>query len=104
MHVVFSPLGSEVFVFDGGGLAVAPIQSAPFRIGSLRQLFRGQYWYGAAGPNGLAGRAWDVDPKNDRFLVITMPQGNGGETGLPPQLEVSVVLNWFEEIRQRVPN
>jgi hypothetical protein len=57
MHVVFSPLGSEVFVFDGGGLAVAPIQSAPFRIGSLRQLFRGQYWYGAAGPNGLAGRA-----------------------------------------------
>ena len=61
------------------------------------------HWYGYGGPSGIGGRAWDVDPKNDRFLMITMPQTAAGEAGRPPQVQFGVVLNWFEELRQRVP-
>ncbi len=99
---VFSPDGSEIFVFDGAGLSSAPIQYSPFRIGSLKKLFRGQYWYGIGGADGMYGRAWDVDPKNDRFLMITLPRGSTGSAA-SPQVRVDVVLNWFEELKQRVP-
>jgi Tol biopolymer transport system component len=100
VHPVFSPDGSEIFVFGGAGLSVAPVQYSPLRVGSLSKLFRGQYWYGVAGPTGALGRAWDVDPKNDRFLMITLP---AAEAGTPAQPEIDVVENWLEELKQRVP-
>ncbi len=99
---VFSPDGSEIFVFDGAGLSAAPVQYSPFRIGSLKKMFRGQYLYEIGGPDAAYGRAWDVDPKNDRFLMITLPNGSTGAAA-PPQVHVDVVLNWFEELKQRVP-
>ena len=102
MNPVFSPDGSEIFFFDGTGLSTVSAQYSPFRVGSPSKLFRGQYWYGVAGPTGGLGRAWDVDPKNDRFLMITMPnaEGAGGPTAQP---EIDVVVNWLEELKQRVP-
>jgi serine/threonine-protein kinase len=103
IHPVFSPNGSEIFVFDGEGLSVAPVQYTPFRVGSPTKLFRGQYWWGASAPNGLGGRTWDVDPKNDRFLMVTLPRAAGGPAGPQAQPPFRVVLNWFEELNQRVP-
>ena len=102
MHPIFSADGSEIFFFDGAGLSVAPVQYSPLRVGGPRKLFRGQYWYGVAGPNGALGRAWDVDSKNDRFLMIAMP--NAETAGTPAaQQEIDVVENWLEELKQRVP-
>jgi eukaryotic-like serine/threonine-protein kinase len=100
-HPVFSADGSEIFLFDGAGLSVAPVQYSPLRVGGARKLFRGQFWYGVAGPNGGLGRAWDVDSKNDRFLMITLPAADSA--GAPAQAEIEVVVNWSEELRQRVP-
>jgi hypothetical protein len=54
-------------------------------------VLRGQYWYGVAGPTGALGRAWDVDSKNDRFLMITMP-GLAISAGGPAQPEIDVVV------------
>jgi hypothetical protein len=102
-HAVFSADGSEIFLFDGSGLSVVSVQYAPFRVGASQMLFRGQYWYGVAGPDGTLGRAWDVDPNNDRFLMITLPDAGDGEDGEPDRPRINVVLNWFEELKQRVP-
>ena len=99
---VFSADGSEIFLFDGDGLSVAPVQYSPFRVGNERKLFRGQYWYGVGGQEGVLGRAWDVDPKNDRFLMITMPGATSAQTA-PVQLQIDVVINWLEEFRERAP-
>jgi serine/threonine-protein kinase len=103
VHPRFSADGSEIFFFDGGGLSVASVQYTPFRVGNPQMLFRGQYWYGVAGPSGILGRAWDVDPNNDRFLMITLPDTGGGEAGEQSTPQINVVLNWFEELKQRVP-
>jgi serine/threonine-protein kinase len=101
-HPIFSADGSEIFFFDGGGLSVASVQYTPFRVGSAQRLFRGPYWYGVAGPEGVLGRAWDVDPNHDRFLMITIPDA-GTEGGEQARVRISIVLNWFEELRQRAP-
>ena len=89
-------------MFDRAGISVATVQYAPFRVSPPRKLFRGQYWYGVGGPDGFLGRAWDFDSKKNRFLMITLPS-NG--TGKPDstQVPLDVTLNWFEELRQRVP-
>jgi hypothetical protein len=98
---VFSADGSELFFFDGDGLSVAAIQYVPFRVGSPQRLFRGRYWYGVAGPDGTLGRAWDVDPQNDRFLMISRPE-DAARAGAPVA-QIKIVLNWFEELERRVP-
>jgi serine/threonine-protein kinase len=102
-HPVFSADGSELFFFDAAGLSVVPVQYNPLRVGAPRALFRGRYWYGIGGPDGANGRAWDVDPKNDRFLMITLPDDDVGEAAEPTRPRIRIVLNWFEELRQRVP-
>jgi serine/threonine-protein kinase len=101
-HPVFSADGSEIFFFDGAGLSVASVQYAPFRVGAPQMLFRGDYWYGIAGPTGALGRAWDVDPNNDRFLFISLPTGTGA-AGQEGPVQINVVLNWLEELEERVP-
>ena len=102
MHPVFSTDGSEIFLFDGGGLSVAAVQCNPLRVTRPETLFRGHYWYGVTGPNGGLGRAWDVDPTNDRFLMITMPDAGAGAVA-GSTLEFNVVLNWFSELNARAP-
>jgi hypothetical protein len=102
-HGVFSADGSEIFLFDGTGLSVAPVQYAPFRVGAQQRLFRGEYWYGVAGPTGALGRAWDVDANNDRFVMITMPDFGDGQEEEQSSVQINVVLNWFEELNERVP-
>jgi hypothetical protein len=49
------------------------------------------------------GRAWDVDPKNDRFLMITRPDVGADASPEQSQTRINVVLNWFEELKERVP-
>jgi serine/threonine-protein kinase len=102
-HPVFSADGSEIFFFDGAGLSVTSVQYTPFRVGAPERLFRGQYWYGVAGPQGSLGRAWDVDPNTDRFLMISLPAPSDGEPGETARPRINVVLNWFEELKERVP-
>jgi Tol biopolymer transport system component len=99
---VFSTDGSELFITDEGGISAIPVQYDPFRVGTPEQLFRGQYQYGGA-PSGDLGRAWDVDPVNDRFLMVTLPGADVGGGQDQVQLQIDVILNWFEELKQRVP-
>ena len=41
---------------------------------------------------------YDIHPVDERFIMIK--QGTSSERSLP---RISVVLNWFEELKQRVP-
>ena len=39
---------------------------------------------------------YDVDPDGERFLMIQGPEETRGP-------RINVILNWFEELKQRVP-
>jgi hypothetical protein len=105
---VFSRDGSELFYLepgngDGGRLMAAPVQYEPtLRVGTPQALFdvAGYIWTGL-------GRASDVDPSGERFLMIrrsSAPPSGGAEPEAPlPTQRIDVVLNWFEELEARVP-
>jgi dipeptidyl aminopeptidase/acylaminoacyl peptidase len=95
---VFSRDGSELFFFDGSGLSAVSVTYDPtLRIGRPVKFFESASYLWARD-----GRAWDPDPSGERFLVIRVP-----DTAVPSDAasseQIDVVLNWFEELRRRVP-
>ena len=99
---VFSGDGSQVFYFSGDGISAASIEYEPsIRTGKPQLLFRGAYWYGAGGPTGAQGRAWDPDPNGKRFLMIKMPAEPNAQNSNPIGHQINIVLNWFEELKAK---
>jgi dipeptidyl aminopeptidase/acylaminoacyl peptidase len=95
---VFSRDGSELFFFDGEGLSAVPITYEPtLRVGAPRRLFETAGYLLDA-----PGRAWDVDPSGQRFLMIRAPAAVGDDSE-QPTARIDVVVNWFEELKSRVP-
>jgi hypothetical protein len=88
--------GRELFYLDGANaLTSVPVQTTPtFSPGNPTKLFDGRYF---AGP---IGRTYDVSLDGQRFLMIKDNAG-GDQTSAPAS--IVVVLNWTEELKQRVP-
>jgi hypothetical protein len=70
-----------------------PITAGPsFQAGAPRLLFEKPY---ERSPNPIP--YYDVSPDGQRFLMVR----EGGDE--PPPSQINVVLNWFEELKRRVP-
>jgi hypothetical protein len=46
------------------------------------------------------GTSWDVMPDGQRFVATTTPQS---AVGPADGRRIEVILNWFEELKTRVP-
>jgi hypothetical protein len=102
-HPRWAPDGKELFFFLGGNIRfkVVPVKTQPeFVFGNTEALVRPSYWLDNASDNG---RQWDVLPDGQHFIVEATAGsiGQPGGGGLTQQIQV--VLNWFTELRQRVP-
>jgi serine/threonine-protein kinase len=91
--------GRELFYFDLDGVLMAVrIGAGPnFSAGSPVKLLDPKYF---AGTPGTAGRTYDVSPDGERFLMI---KDNASGTQAPNVANIVVVLNWFEELKARLP-
>ena len=49
------------------------------------------------------GSPREYDTLPDGRLVVILPTPQNGETGPRPTQQINVVLNWYEELKQRVP-
>jgi serine/threonine-protein kinase len=103
----WSPDGSELFYLIGNTDAVmsVAVESDPtFKPGNPKVLFRGKY-LGSLPANGVP---WDVHPDGKRFLMIKeigktgSASVDGGTKAAGPR-KINIVVNWFEELKQRVP-
>ncbi len=65
-----------------------------FAAGKARTLFQEQYL--SAFPNTFPN--YDVSPDGQRFLML-----KPGEQAQAAPTQIKVVLNWFEELKRRVP-
>jgi len=74
-------------------MAVDVVNRLGFAAGRPRKLFEGRY--GATNPPVNAN--YDVSRDGQRFLMI-----KESEQGSSPT-QINVVLNWFEELKQKVP-
>jgi hypothetical protein len=92
---VWAPSGQELFYRDLNSVMAATVQTAPtFSSGNPTRLFDGPYLTGVGG-------SYDVSRDGRRFLMLKV-SGPSGDGPLPPP-RIVVVLNWFEELKAKVP-
>jgi serine/threonine-protein kinase len=93
--------GRELFYLDDAAnrLMVVPVQTAgqTFTAGNPVKVFDNRMV-----SNGIAQRSFDISPDGQRFLVIKDTATNDESSTATPASMV-VVVNWLEELRQRVP-
>jgi serine/threonine-protein kinase len=93
---VWARNGRELFYLDGtNAVTSVPIRTAPtFSAGAPTKLFDGRY------VGGPFWRTYDVSRDGQRFLMI-----KDSATAEQPSTPTSVVvvLNWFEELKRRLP-
>ena len=90
---LWSRNGRELFYRNGDRMMAVDIQTQPaFKAGTPRMLFERGGYLGGTGPDH------DISPDGQRFLMIK--QTEQAETALT---QINVVLNWFEELKRRVP-
>jgi hypothetical protein len=81
-------------------MAVKVETEPTFKPGKPEILFRGAY-----SPLSLEdGHPWDISPDGKRFLMMKPPVSTGAEAAAAGQEpKINIVINWFEELKQRVP-
>jgi hypothetical protein len=102
-HPRWASDGKALFFMIGGNvrLNVVSVRTQPdFIFGNAELLPKPGFWLDNAFDNGTQ---WDVLPDGQHFVVVA-PAGSVGQsdTGGPAQ-QIQVVLNWTEELKQRVP-
>jgi hypothetical protein len=97
-HVLWSPDGKELFYNPRPGAyeAVGVTRQPTFAFGNPVEVPRPFQ----TGPPQVR-RPFDIVPTNGRFVGLGLP--GQGSAGTLSQLEIHVVLNWFEELKARVP-
>ena len=90
---VWSRDGRELFYRAGDTLMAVTIATQPAFVAGLPRLL----FEGAFEPSGTGTSGYDVSLDGRRFLMIqaTAPE--------PPATQVKIVINWFEELTQRMP-
>ncbi len=111
---LWSPDGRELFYLTGrntvGTAMRVPVESEPtFKAGKPERLFEGRY-IGFWLDNGTP---WDIHPDGDRFLMMkgTVATEEESVEEAPPKeeptdeepLKINIIVNWFEELKERVP-
>jgi Tol biopolymer transport system component len=96
-NALWSPDGRELFYYTGDAVMAVPVETEPdFKPGKPEVLFRGSY-YCPAGFSDII--YWDIDPNGKRFLIVK--EAKQARTEVPRK--INIVVNWFEELKQRVP-
>jgi eukaryotic-like serine/threonine-protein kinase len=91
---VWNPNGRELFYRSGDKMMAVEITMKPsFSVGKPKVLFEGQYL-----PTPVTFPNYDVSPDGQRFLML-----KPSESAQAAATQINVVLNWFEELKQKVP-
>ena len=91
---LWNPNGRELFYRSGDKMMAVGIATQPsFAAGTPRMLFEGRYE-----PSPVPATNYDVSPDGQRFLML-----KPSEQAQAAPTQINVVLNWFEELKQKVP-
>jgi serine/threonine-protein kinase len=97
---LWSPDGRELFYRVRDAVMVVPVETAPtFKPGKPAALFHGKY-------DSLSSRdrpSWDISPDGKHFLMMKDVQTTGVATTYQAPRKIVIVVNWLDELKQRVP-
>lgn len=95
MEPLWNRNGRELFYRSGSRMMAVQVTTQPgFSAGKPVMLFDREY---AATEFPATGIAYDVSADGQRFLMVKESDASSAQT------QINVVLNWFEELRRRVP-
>jgi eukaryotic-like serine/threonine-protein kinase len=96
---LWSPDGRELFYLsDDNSVMTVPVETRPaLSFGTPKMLFKSTY----LGLTWSEGTPWDISPDGKRFLMIKPPETV--QSAGAPRPKIVVVLNWLDELKQRVP-
>jgi len=99
---LWSPDGRELFYRNSDTFMAVGVETEPaFRPGNPKALFKGTY-YSQGTPFDCT--SWDIHPDGKRFLMIKLSAATGAAPAAAgPRPRINIVVNWFEELKQRVP-
>jgi Tol biopolymer transport system component len=87
--------GKELFYRSGNKMMALDVATQPgFIAGKPHMLFEGQYF---ANEWPQVSTVYDVSKDGQRFLMVKAAEQASSAT------QINVVLNWFEELKQKVP-
>jgi Tol biopolymer transport system component len=91
----WSPDGRELFYRSENSMMVVKIETDPnFDASAPTTLFEDIYY-------SYIGHQWDIHPNGEQFLMIKESFSDAAEA--IPRERINIVLNWFEELKDRVP-
>jgi eukaryotic-like serine/threonine-protein kinase len=91
---MWNPNGRELFYRSGDKMMAVEITGQPsFFVGNPKVLFEGPYE-----PTPATFPDYDVSSDGQRFLML-----KASEQAHAAPTQINVVLNWFEELKQKVP-
>jgi serine/threonine-protein kinase len=91
---LWSPDDRELFYRSGDAAMAAPVETEPtFKSGTPTVLFHATF-PGVIGIDMTDFAYWDIHPDGKRFLMLKNAEA--------PR-KINVVVNWTEELKQRVP-
>jgi serine/threonine protein kinase len=97
---LWSPIGGELFYLSSDSVMAVSVEKGPtFSLGTPKILFRLMYVAGSTS----VGTPWDISPDNKRFLMMKEVASTAKPAAEAPRPKINIVLNWFEELKQRVP-
>ncbi len=95
---VWSPDGKEIFYVTGRGTPDSRIVSMPVRLTPTFSVAGRPTPLPITGLLGSGARVYDISPDGLSFVVLMPNNSEVEKVGL-----LNVTLNWFEELKQRVP-
>ena len=97
---LWSADGRELFYRSEDKYMAVPVKTEPtFSFETPKILFQGTYII----PGNPFLRNWDIHPDGKRFLMVKPFTVADSESTSAGSRRINVVLNWFEELKERVP-
>jgi Tol biopolymer transport system component len=91
---VWNPKGGELFYRSGNKIMAVDIETeSGFSAGNPRMLFEGRYL-----PTAASFPFYDVSPDGRHFLMLKPVESQAAAP-----THINIVLNWFDELKQKVP-
>jgi len=104
---LWSPDSSELFFRNGNSVLAVKVKTEPnLELGAPEVLFNGTY-SSLITPLATASNMWDIHPDGSRFLMMkpvgTAEEESAEESAVEEPRKINIILNWFEELKQKVP-
>jgi serine/threonine protein kinase len=97
---LWAPDGRVLFYQIGDAMMAVAVETEPtFKAGKPEPLFRGAY----AHWSDTEGHPFDIHPDGKRFLMMKPTASTGAAPATAGPRRINFVVNWFEELKQRVP-